>query len=693
MSVTELSGNELRLTIDPALLPFVDTSELIDLPLPWIGQQRAEQAARFGLAMEEAHYNLFVINEVGSGCAALLEQMMRDIAATRPTPPDLCFVASCGDPTRPQALRLPTGQGRLLQRGMATMLRNLAMASSLSSATSPAEIAPLVEQEINALLGSLDLDDAQAEGLAGYLAQLRHELVEDCIVGDAARPDVPFTMQRLLHRARINLAVDNSGLHGAPVIVEHNPSNHSLFGTMASGQDAQAATNTTIHAGSLLRADGGFLLLHLRDLLADAPLFEQFVRWLRSGLVHLDHQGSNCCRWDTNAPSPLPVAVRMKIVLMGTREHYHELQHSEPALLSYFQALVDFSAEFSANAATYQATALFIAQSCQQQGLPYCSAAAVARLLELSHRLAEDQRRLTASFGRIKALILETAFCCRQRQGNLMERHDVDRAWQSRHHRHDYPQQRLCEAIADGEMLISVAGEQVGQVNGLSVIDLEENCFGFPVRVTARTHPGEEGLINIDREVEMSGPIHDKGVLILHSYLAALFAHNAPLAFNASIVFEQEYNGIEGDSASCAELFALISALAGVPFKQGIAVTGALNQHGEILPVGGINEKIEGYFRVCATLGLTGHQGVLMPRRNSHHLMLDASVVAAVDQGLFHLYAADQVTDGLELLSGMEVGTANGGGHYPRATLLGCIQQTLLRYQRSCQAPERQRGR
>lgn len=680
MSVTELSGNQLRLTIDPAPLAFADTSELIDHPLSWIGQERAEQAARFGLAMEQDGYNLFVIDEVGSGCGALLRGMMRDVAAKRPTPPDLCFVHNGADPARPLALRLPAGQGRLLHRGLAEMLRTLTAAVSDSSA-SPEEIAALVDRQIDAVLASLTQEGRQAEGLTDALAQLRLGLLAN----------LHLDMERLRHRYHIVLAVDNAQQHGAPVLMEHNPSIATLFGTVTAPQAAQSVACTAIHAGSLLRADGGFLLLYLRDLLADAPLFEQFSRWLRSGLVHLAPQHSACSRWGAHVLNPLTVAARVKIVLLGTREHYHALQYSDPALLSHFQALVDFSEELPANAATYHATAIFIAKTCRQQGLPHCSAAAVARLLELSHRLAEDQRRQTAHFGRFKMLIQESAFCCGQRQDTLVEGVDVDQAWRARQRRHDYPQQRLCEAIAEGEVLISVAGEQVGQVNGLSVIDLEEHCFGFPVRVTARTHPGEQGLINIDREVEMSGPIHDKGVLILHSYLAALFAHNAPLAFNASIVFEQEYNGIEGDSASCAELFALISALAGVPFTQGIAVTGALNQHGEILPVGGINEKIEGYFRVCATLGLTGRQGVLLPRRNCRHLMLDTDVVAAVHQGMFHLFAADQVTDGLELLSGMEAGTANGGGHYPRASLLGCVQQTLLRYQRTCHAPDRQR--
>ncbi len=231
------------------------------------------------------------------------------------------------------------------------------------------------------------------------------------------------------------------------------------------------------------------------------------------------------------------------------------------------------------------------------------------------------------------------------------------------------------EAIAEGELLISLAGMQVSQLNALTQIDLGDYRFGFPVRITARTFAGQEGLINIEREVEMSGPIHDKGVLILHSYLAALFGHLAPLALNASIVFEQEYSGIEGDSASCAELYTLLSALSGLPLRQDVAVTGALNQHGEVLPVGGLNEKIEGWFRTCAQAGLTGSQGVLVPARNQRHLMLSPQVVDAVAQGRFHIHAARHVSEGIALLTGQD-----------HAQVLARAEQTLRDYRRACQA-------
>jgi predicted ATP-dependent protease len=299
----------------------------------------------------------------------------------------------------------------------------------------------------------------------------------------------------------------------------------------------------------------------------------------------------------------------------------------------------------------------------------------------------DDQTRQSAIFLRTEALVAESAALCRTRAASRVEATDVDAALAARRLRHDYPEQRLRESIADGERLISCQGSEVGQINGLTQIDLGDWRFGLPVRVSARTHAGHQGLLNIEREVEMSGPIHDKGVLILHSYLTTLFGHLAPLALNASIVFEQEYHGVEGDSASCAELFAVLSSLAGVPLLQGIAVTGALNQHGEVLPVGGINEKIEGWFRVCEAAGLDGQQGVLMPERNLRHLMLDPAVVGAVAQGRFHIHTAARVQDGLALMTGMAAGLPAAGDEpdaYAPGSVLDRAAHTLRAYRRAC---------
>jgi predicted ATP-dependent protease len=438
----------------------------------------------------------------------------------------------------------------------------------------------------------------------------------------------------------------------------------------------------------LLKAHGGFLMLHLRDVLADPLMWEKLRRFLRNGRLQIEEPGVSLTPIATVSLVPEAVDVEVKIVLIGSRDQYYELQEAAPEFTRHFRAKVDFAESFPASADTRRASSVFVAHACRQYGLPHFSAAAVARLLEESHREADDQSRESAIFARTEALVMESAAVCHARGPGLVAVADIEAALQAYRARHDYPEQRLRESIFEGDVLIDLHGNRVGQVNGLTQIDLGDHRFGLPVRLSARTYAGEEGLLNIEREVELSGPIHDKGVFILQGYLAGLFAHLAPLSLNASIVFEQQYHGVEGDSASCAELYALLSSLSGLPIRQGIAVTGAVNQHGEVLPVGGINEKIEGFFRVCEAAGLDGNQGVLIPARNRRHLMLDLKVVDAVAQGRFHIHIVDNVSEGIEWLTGVPVGGLDAAGHYPRDSVLGHAQDALLAFRRACQMQE-----
>lgn len=793
MSISSLTPGALRVAIAPESLGFSDTSELLQLPLPWIGQARAEAAARFGLGMEQADYNLFVLGEVGSGRSSLLQQVMQAVAANKSVPPDLCYLHNFDAPEKPRALRLPPGQGRLLRQLMTQMSKTLqkeiplrldgpdfkaesehmektykveeakayaeldAFAEARSFAlyrenghlvftllgdkgnaltesearSLPKErraqidqaeqelreeitrfldktrpmmqvmneglaalrrqvVKPLLEHELQEIRGGLKAPVKDAVTLGAYLDQVMHDVLDNLELFRVSDVDEELRLEdlaALLSRYRVNLLVDNEGLAGAPVIIEDNPSFRSLFGSIEyqPEEDALMTDFSRIRAGSLLKAHGGFLMLHLRDLLTDELVWEKLRRFLRSGRLQIEDPGPLLTPMAAVSLEPEAVDVEVKIVLIGSTEQYYELQEADPEFARRFRVKVDFAESFSANAQTYNASAVFVAHICQKLGLPHFSAAAVVRLLEDSHRDVDDQSRQSAIFARTEGLVMESAAVCRAHAGTLVDAADVEAALQARNLRHDYPDQRLQESITDGDKLITLYGEKTGQLNSLTQIDLGDYRFGFPVRVTARTYAGSEGLLNIEREVEMSGPIHDKGVLILHSYLSALFAHIAPLALNASIVFEQEYYGVEGDSASCAELYVLLSSLSGLPLKQGIAVTGAVNQHGEVLPVGGVNEKIEGYFRICEKAGLDGKQGVLIPQRNRRHLMLERKLVAAVSQGLFHIYTVEHVSDGMELLTGCSFGRASAAGDFADDSVLGRAQKTLQTYRRACQ--------
>jgi len=793
MTAIQLSTSDLRRTVDIAALGFANTSELQSLPLPWIGQERAELAARFGLTMDQPGYNLFVLGDVGSGRSTLLAQMMRDEAAKRAVPPDLCYLHNFDAPEHPRALRLPAGEGRLLRQLMGQFAKKMQSdipkrltASDFKSESEQLEnadkaeeersylqlsafaearnfvlmreqgnmvftlkdakgkpftagkamaltreqraaideseaalrneishyldnararervlnealaalrrqmVKPMLERELQGIRNELRKQIKDTVKLGSYLDQVQHDVLENLEVFQPS-DDEEVRLQALvevLSRFRVNVVVDNHGLRGAPVIVEDNPLFRKLFGSIEyeSDSDVLVTDFSRIRSGSLLQAHGGFLMLHLRDLLADEPVWEKLRRFLRSGRLQIEEPGMMYAPIAAVSLQPEPVDVDVKVVLIASVEEYYAVQEGDPEFARRFRCKVDFAESFRATPESRKATAIFVAHTCAQMGLAHFSAAAVAVLIESTHREAEDQLRQSAIFAHCEALVMESSAIARSRGATLVEAGDVHTAIQAHTHRHSYPEQRLQETIEDGERLLVVHGESVAQLNGLTVIDLGDYQFGFPVRVTARTYAGEEGLLNIEREVKLSGPIHDKGVLILHSYLSALFAHIAPLALNASVVFEQEYSGVEGDSASCAEFYALLSSLSGLPLRQGIAVTGAVNQHGEMLPVGGINEKIEGYFRSCELLGLDGQQGVLIPGRNRHHLMLDPRVVDAVAQGRFHIYTANWASDGMTLLTGVPFGSLEGQD-YPADTVLGRAQRALQAYRHACEEP------
>lgn len=813
MPIDTLPASALRARVDPQALGFADTDELQELPLPWIGQERAEQAARFGLRIEEPDYHLFVLGETGCGRTTLLQRLVREVAATRPVPPDLVYLNDFEAPERPRALRMPPGQGRELRQLMAELAKTLQtqiprrllapdhtvaadrvraaaqaeeqrdlaelrafaesrrfslahepsteqppeparegpgrepgrmvftrraadgqpLTAEKAAALAPEEraaidadeealraevgrftersrareqsanetlgslrrqaVKPLLEHGLQTIRGALRKRIKDTVKLGRWLEQVQQHVLDNLelfVAGEAADEGARVdALLALLARLRVNVAVDHHDQTVAPVVVDDNPVYRSLFGSVEyeAESDVLVTDFSRIRAGSLLRAHGGFLLLHLSDLLADLAVWEKLRRFLRSGRLQIEEPGTMFAPISAVSLQPEPVDVDVKIVLIASVADYYLVQEGDPEVARHFRCKVDFAGSFRATDESRRATAIFVAHACRRMGLPPFDAGAVARLIEETHREAEDQSRQSAVFARTEALVMEAAAIARGRGAARVEAFDVRAALEARARRHDYPEQRLQEAIADGERLIEAGGERIGVLNGLSVVDLGDHRFGLPVRVAASTHAGEDGLLNIEREVALSGPAHDKGVLVLHSHLATLFRHVAPLALSATVVVEQEYGGIEGDSASCAEFYALLSSLAGLPLRQGIAVTGAINQAGEMLPVGGVNEKIEGFFRTCMQQGLDGSQGVLIPARSRRRLMLGTELCEAVAAGRFHIYTADTAGEGMELLSGRAYGRLGPGG-YAADTVLGMAQRTLQAFRRACQAAQ-----
>lgn len=660
----QLISTELTIQIDPASLGFADTTQLHgDHVAVWIGQEQARKAAQFGLEIRQRNYNLFVLGEADSGRASLLWKTMQQMAAKRPVAPDLLYLFNFSNPCMPLAFHLQAGHGSELVTRMAAIAKAMQDGDTATAAASAKKLADGLHIE-------------EHEAFAAWQQALEADIA-------AAGDDIH------LLRYQVNLVVDHKHAQGAPALMDSDPTFHSLFGGIDYHleQGALVTDFTRIRAGHIQRAHGGFLLLHLSDVLSDTQGWEKFRRFMRNGRVQIEEPvaglGRSGVSVSATSMQPQSVAVDVKIILIGSREDYYELQDTDPDLMRHFKVKVDFAESFPANDITRQASSLFIAQTAQRLGLPAFSADAVARLLTDMQREAEDQRRQSALFGKLEGWLVECAEASRMRGGERVTSADVEAAFHARVARHSYPERELHRAIHEGEIMIRVQGREVGQINALTQLDLGDYCFGSPVRISARVYPGDDGIIAIDREVEMTGPNHDKGVFILQSWLSATFSRIAPLCLNASLVFEQEYHGVEGDSASCAELYALLSALSGLPLPQGIAVTGALNQHGEVMAVGGINEKIEGYFRVCKHIGLDGTQGVMIPARNAKHLLLNREVVDAVAAGQFKVVTFDDVQDGLEVLTGVVAGTMDAAGNFRPESALGRVQRSLENFRKA----------
>jgi len=517
------------------------------------------------------------------------------------------------------------------------------------------------------------------EELLLYLEEVHQDVLNQ--INDFA-PPLNSTEAIDLRRYEVNLLVDHAQTTGAPVIFEPNPSYHGLFGHLEYEVSAGMLTThfTNIKAGSLHRANGGYLLMNAHDLLKNTRTWDALKRALKQEMIVVDpmaHMDSNQVL--AKSPEPEPIPLRIKIVLVGSPGLYYALHDQDQDFGSLFKVRSDFDTTMPRTPESELAYARFIAGRCYDEGLRHFDRSAVAYVIEFGARLAEHQKQLSTRFGLVTDLIREASFWAEANGRSTVTAVDVQQALRERTNRANRAEEEIFEMIVDGTIFIATEGHVIGQVNGLSVIDTGEYAFGQPGRITARTFMGDDGIIHIEHETDMSGPIHHKGVLTLNGYLGGTYAQNQPLTISASLTFEQTYVGVDGDSASSTELYALISSLSRVPLKQAIAVTGSVNQRGEIQPIGGVNEKIEGFFRLCKARGLTGEHGVLMPASNVQNLMLNEEVVTAVSAGQFHIWPVSHIDEGIEILTDAAAGKRLADGSYPEGTLHHAVQARLRR--------------
>jgi len=482
-----------------------------------------------------------------------------------------------------------------------------------------------------------------------------------------------------LRRYQVNLLVAHSENQGAPVVYEDNPTYQNLVGQVeyTAHLGALVTDFNLIRPGALHRANGGFLVLDAHKVLLQPYAWEGLKRALRSLEIRIESLGQMLSLISTVSLEPQPIPLSVKVVLIGERLIYYLLSHFDPEFNELFKVAVDFEETMDRSADSSLLYARFIATMVRQEGLLPFDRAAVARVVEQSARVAGDAEELSTHRRTVADLLREADYWAREANRPVVSANDVQRAIDAQVHRADRVQQRLQQQVRRGTILIDTQGEKVGQVNGLSVVQLGQFTFGHPSRITARVRLGKGEVIDIEREVELGGPIHSKGVLILSGFLGARYVIDRPLSLSASLVFEQSYGGVEGDSASSAELYALLSALAEAPIKQSLAVTGSVNQHGQVQAIGGVNEKVEGFFDLCQARGLTGDQGVLIPASNVRHLMLKQDVVQAVRAGQFHMYAVETIDKGIEILTGLSAGERDPAGKFPNGSINQRVEARL----------------
>lgn len=771
-----LGPEQLRVVCDPAALGFSTTDELTELP-GGLGQARAEEALRFGLAMTQPGYHVFVLGEPGTGRHAAVMRIAQEFAARGVVPSDLCYLHNFAEPLRPRVLMLPAGRGATLRAEMAVFVADLApaIAAALDSDTHRSRIDALQEahksredgalRELGQACGSEGLSlmrtpegfvfapmqDGEAlspeafealpadergaieQKVEAWSDRLRDLLDEfpgwrkalrestQRAVRDALMPVVSHLMRGLreryvdlpqvreffdaierdvleagdefeasdegddgaeddaatrFHRYQVKVLVDHGATRGAPVVCEDNP----VFGNIVGRIEhvAQMGTLITsfnlIRPGALHRARGGFLVVDADRLLTQPFAWEGLKRALRAREIRIE-QPSETQVWSTTVQTlePEPVPCDVKVVLVGDRETFYVLTESDPDFPELFKVAADFDEDLRRTDESVNEYARLIATLGRASTLLPFDRTAVARLIEQGARLAEDGGRLSLNTRRLSDVMREADHHARTAAAAVVDREHVEAAIAARSRRFGRYAERVMESMVDGTTLISTSGARCGQVNGLVVVDIAEERFGHPVRITATARLGEGDVVDIERETDLGGAIHSKGVLILSAFLAARYARRQPLSLSASLVFEQSYGLVEGDSASLAELCAVLSALAQVPIRQCFAVTGSVNQLGEVQAIGGVNEKIEGFFDLCSIRGLSGDQGVLIPAASVRHLMLRSDVVEAARDGTFHVYAVETVDDAIALLTGMPAGVPDGKGMLPR----DCVNQKV----------------
>jgi lon-related putative ATP-dependent protease len=540
---------------------------------------------------------------------------------------------------------------------------------------------------LDPLLESLKEEYGKMEECTEYLEAVKKDVLDNLssLLGTQQEPENPLAAMMASQqpdptdRYAVNLIVDNSKLEGAPVIMEMNPGHDKLFGaTEKEARFGALVTNyTMIRGGSAHEANGGFLILPIEELARNPGSYETLKRTILDKQLEIEELAARLGYIATRSLRPEPIPFTAKVILVGESKYYYMLYQMDAEFKKTFKVKAEFDSSMDRSPENVQDYAKFICTLCNKEGLKHLDNSGIASIVEYSSRLAADQEKLSTQFTEVSDIIREANYYAQTNGSDYITRDHVDKAIEAKVYRSNLIEHKIGEMIERGSILVDTDGEKVGQVNGLAVMGMGDYMFGKPSRITASVGIGKKGIIDIEKQADMGGPTHTKGVQILTGFLTNRYAKKHPLSLTARLVFEQSYSGVDGDSASSTETYVMLSALSGVPIKQYYAVTGSVNQKGDVQAIGGVNQKIEGYYDLCKFRGLNGKQGVVIPQSNVQNLMLREDVVAAVKDGKFHIYPVSTIDEGIEVLTGVPAGSANAKGEYPKDSINYLAQKKL----------------
>lgn len=669
----ELTAEEARFTYDPSI---VDTCGPIPEHPTIIGQPRAMRALEMGLSISGKGYNIFVSGDPGTGRSTAIRLATASYARDTSLLRDIAFIHNFRHPDSPVAVSFAPGEGKaflLAMKSFASQLRQevgkMASESRRITASSLAALADRLLFEV-----PKRFDDPL---IHIHVRHIRQDLVEHAALFD------PETRQELPNgtfylRYGVNLLIDHSQTTERPVIFETHPTFANLFGSLdplGDARDERYLPFLSIHAGSLLRAAGGYMVISAEEMLTVEGLWEAFKRFLTTSALVIQNAALGPSQSAGIRPEPVPLA--LKVLLVGSEDSYDAFCEHDPDFLKLFKVSAEFDYTMPATEENIAGCIGFLKMVAREEYLLEVDATAIAELLRFSALTAESREELTTQLSLVADLLREADYWARSDGKRSIDRSAVLRAIEERNYVSSVTENRIFDEIAGGEMIISLDGHKTGVVNGLAVLDRGSASFGTPTVISATVAPGNEGIVNIEHEAGLSGEIHDKGLLILEGYLRKRYARNFPLSIYSGICFEQSYAEVDGDSASSSELYALLSAIGEIPVKQNIAVTGSVNQMGELQPVGGINEKITGFYNVCKRLALKNHPGVIIPVQNIKSLILPYEIIEAIEKRKFHIYPVQTIDEGLQILTDRPAGTRNQKGNFPPDTLNREIEDRL----------------